>query len=206
MTALQWAWNAALNANPIGALIIAGMVFVGVLKFLYDHCTELRIAWDNWWKGMEISYPVITGILEGIFKLLLAPYNLVCKLVDKFSELAGLKSADVPVSNAEGMRALRENAAGGIYSRGAFLTTFAEDSGESAIPHTPTARNIGLLARTNEIMGSPLGGNSYSIPISITVNGSADGGAASSIAAEVEAAVRRALANIENQKARVSYA
>ena len=104
------------------------------------------------------------------------------------------------------MRALRENAAGGIYSRGAFLTTFAEDSGESAIPHTPTARNIGLLARTNEIMGSPLGGNSYSIPISITVNGSADAGAASSIAAEVEAAVRRALANIENQKARVSYA
>ncbi len=98
------------------------------------------------------------------------------------------------------------NAAGGIYSRGAFLTTFAEDSGESAIPHTPTARNIGLLARTNEIMGSPLGGNSYSIPISITVNGSADAGAASSIAAEVEAAVRRALANIENQKARVSYA
>ena len=205
-TIAQWAWNAALTANPIGVAIVAGMAFVGVLKFLYDHCTELRIAWDNWWKGMEISYPVITSILNGIFKLLLAPYNLVCKLVDKFQELAGMKSADVPASTAEGMRAIRENAAGGIYSRGAFLTTFAEDSGESAIPHTPTARNIGLLARTNEIMGSPLGGDSYSIPISITVNGSADAGAASSIAAEVEAAVRRALANIENQKARVSYA
>ncbi len=206
LSAAQWLLNTAFLGCPI-VWIIGGLIaLVGVLKYIYDHCTELRIAWDNWWKGMQISYPVITGILEGIFKLLLAPYNLVCKLVDKFSELAGLKSADVPVSNAEGMRALRENAAGGIYSRGAFLTTFAEDSGESAIPHTPTARNIGLLARTNEIMGSPLGGNSYSIPISITVNGSADAGAASSIAAEVEAAVRRALANIENQKARVSYA
>lgn len=202
----QWAWNAALNANPIGVAIIAGMAFVGVLKYLYDHCTELRVAWDNWWTGMQTSYPVITGILEGIFKFLLMPYNLVCKLVDKFTELTGLKAPDVPVSNSDGMRAIRENAAGGIYSRGAFLTTFAEESGESAIPHTPTARNIGLLARTNEIMGSPLGGNSYSIPISITVNGPADTGTAQNIGSQVEAAVRRALDNIANQKARVSYA
>lgn len=104
------------------------------------------------------------------------------------------------------MPGFRKNAEGGIYGRGAFLTTFAEESGESAIPHTPTARNIGLLARTNEIMGSPLGGNSYSIPISITVNGPADTATAQNIGAQVEAAVRRALDNIANQKARVSYA
>lgn len=48
------------------------------------------------------------------------------------------------------------NASGGIYGKGAFLTTFAEESGESAIPHTPTKRNIGLLAKTNQIMGNPL--------------------------------------------------
>lgn len=205
-TIAQWAWNAALTANPIGAAIVAGMAFVGVLKFLYDNCTDLKIAWDNWWNGMKNSYPVITSILEGIVKWLLTPYRLIFAIVDKVKELAGFGGGDAPVSTAEGMQAIRENAAGGIYGRGAFLTTFAEDSGESAIPHTPTARNIGLLAKTNEIMGSPLGGNSYSIPINITVNGSADSGAASNIAAEVEAAVRRAIANIENQKARVSYA
>lgn len=219
-TIAQWAWNAALSANPIGAAIVAGVAFVGVLKYLYDHCTELRSAWDNWWQGMKTSYPTITGILEGIFKVLLAPYNLVCQLVDKFSELAGLKSADASPTNAgasptnagasttniEGLKAFRTNADGGIYGRGAFLTTFAENSGESAIPHTPTARNIGLLARTNEIMGGPLGGDSYSIPISITVNGSADTAAAQNIGAQVEAAVRRALDNIANRKARVSYA
>lgn len=205
-TVAQWAWNAALNANPIGLAIVAGMAFAGVLKYLYDHCTELRIAWDNWWTGMQASYPTITSILEGIFKFLLAPYNLICKIVDKFSELAGLKSSENPTTNIGELKAFRSNASGGIYSRGAFLTTFAEDSGESAIPHTPTARNIGLLARTNEIMGSPLGGNSYSIPISITVNGSADTATAQNIGAQVEAAVRRALDNIANQKARVSYA
>ena len=50
-----------------------------------------------------------------------------------------------------------QNATGGIYGKGAFLTTFAEESGESAIPHTPNAKNIGLLAKTNQIMGNPLG-------------------------------------------------
>lgn len=205
-TAAQWAWNAALSANPIGAAIIAGMAFAGVLKYLYDHCTELRSAWDNWWQGMKTSYPTITAILEGIFSLLLAPYNLVCKLVDKFSELTGLKLPDTSTTDVSQMPGFRKNAEGGIYGRGAFLTTFAEESGESAIPHTPTARNIGLLARTNEIMGSPLGGNSYSIPISITVNGPADTATAQNIGSQVEAAVRRALDNIANQKARVSYA
>ena len=51
---------------------------------------------------------------------------------------------------------IAHNAAGGIYPRGQFLTYFAEESGESAIPHTPTPRNIALLAQTNEIMGNPL--------------------------------------------------
>ena len=52
---------------------------------------------------------------------------------------------------------IAQNATGGIYSKGAFITTFAENSGESAIPHTPNARNIGLLSKTNQIMGNPLG-------------------------------------------------
>ena len=51
---------------------------------------------------------------------------------------------------------LASNASGGIYGKGAFLTTFAEESGESAIPHEPTKRNVGLLAKTNQIMGNPL--------------------------------------------------
>lgn len=59
--------------------------------------------------------------------------------------------------NAGRRQGVAHNAKGGIYSKGAFLTTFAENEGESAIPHTPNARNIGLLAETNRIMGNPLG-------------------------------------------------
>lgn len=70
-------------------------------------------------------------------------------------------------------RHVEANAAGGIYGKGAFLTTFAEGGGESAIPHEPTARNIGLLAKTNEIMGNPLGGVTATYSPSITINGNA---------------------------------
>lgn len=98
------------------------------------------------------------------------------------------------------------NAAGGIYSKGAFLTTFAENSGESAIPHTPTSRNIGLLARTNEIMGNPLGGgiNATFSPV-INISGGADIGQVNDLMEskmhEFEAMLRR----VAEQQRRVSY-
>ncbi len=166
-------------SGPIGWLITAASGIITNWEAVKSFFENL---WDGAMKSLDAFVAYVSDKLGSISTFLNTPI---------------FGSVGTPVEN---------NAAGGIYGRGAFLTTFAEDSGESAIPHTPTARNIGLLARTNEIMGSPLGGNSYSIPISITVNGAADSGTASNIASEVEAAVQRALANIENQRARVSYA
>ena len=45
------------------------------------------------------------------------------------------------------------NAAGGIYPRGEFLTTFAEDSAEAAIPLDKSARAINLWTRAGQILG-----------------------------------------------------
>lgn len=45
------------------------------------------------------------------------------------------------------------NATGGIYKKGAFLTTFAEDSPEAAIPIDGSARAENLWRRTGEMMG-----------------------------------------------------
>lgn len=110
-----------------------------------------------------------------------------------------------------GNAAVSHNAEGGIYGKGAFLTTFAEESGESAIPHTPTMRNIGLLAKTNEIMGNPLGaGNSISISYapSINVGGSADQSAIASIRQTLEEErqrLERMLRDLQNQQRRLSY-
>lgn len=200
----------AFITGPIGWIIYAA---AGVISHWDEVKAWFTLLWNDPGAALKVfvdmvknkfadMYQYIAEKWEKLKYILSNPITAAVNFVEHGNVYGSMTHQSTGMSADE----IRGLAAGGIYSRGAFLTTFAEDSGESAIPHTPTARNIGLLARTNEIMGSPLGGDSYSIPISITVNGSADAGAASSIAAEVEAAVRRALANIENQKARVSYA
>lgn len=115
---------------------------------------------------------------------------------------AGMVTAESEVQVAH-------NASGGIYGKGAFLTTFAEDSGESAIPHTPNARNIGLLAETNRIMGNPLGGganiNATFAP-NITIQGGGDEGKIREVLELEMAKFKKMLQDLQNQQRRVSYA
>ena len=101
------------------------------------------------------------------------------------------------------------NASGGIYGKGAFLTTFAEDSGESAIPHTPNARNIGLLAETNRIMGNPLGGGANitaTFAPNITIQGGGDEGKIREVLELEMAKFKKMQQDLQNQQRRVSYA
>ncbi len=105
---------------------------------------------------------------------------------------------------------LAKNAYGGIYNRGAFLTSFAERDGESAIPHTPNRRNIGLLAATNAIMGNPLGGSNITATFApqITFHG---GG--SDTSAQIDSLMNQKMREFEEmlkrvaaQQRRLSYA
>ncbi|WP_293726874.1 phage tail tape measure protein [uncultured Phascolarctobacterium sp.] len=99
------------------------------------------------------------------------------------------------------------NASGGIYGRGAFITSFAETDSESAIPHTPNRRNIGLLAKTNEIMGNPLGGGNVNATFApqITVQGNADTAEISMLLAQKMREFKAMLAEVQNQNRRLSY-
>lgn len=125
-----------------------------------------------------------------------------------------------------GLEPVRQNAYGGIYPKGAFLTSFAENSGESAIPHTPTVRNVGLLARTNEIMGNPLNVDSIDLqsfvnkdrnevsryeinaPFAPTINiqGSADENKIRKVLEDEMAKFKRVLEDLQRNQRRVSYA
>ena len=87
------------------------------------------------------------------------------------------------------------------------MTTFAEDSGESAIPHTPNVRNIGLLAETNRIMGNPLGGNvTVTFAPNITIQGGGDEGKIREVLELEMAKFKKMLQDMQNQQRRVSYA
>lgn len=200
------------------ALFVSGPIgwVIGAASWVINNWEAVKTffstLWDSPLKALDDFVSSVREKLGGIGEWVAGVIN---------SPIFG--SAEVASSGT-----VAQNAAGGIYEKGAFLTTFAEESGESAIPHTPNARNIGLLARTNEIMGNPLGrsfaasfmenaasqqsagqslgANNYTISIPITINGGAAAQkTAVDIGAQVEAAIRRALAEIEGQKARVSY-
>lgn len=102
------------------------------------------------------------------------------------------------------------NASGGIYGKGAFLTRFAEKSGESAIPHTPNRRNIGLLAKTNAIMGNPLkqGGNTITATFApqVTIQGNGDTGNLNTILEQKMREFEVMLNKLQSNQRRLSYA
>lgn len=121
------------------------------------------------------------------------------------SAAAGYAAAQ---GNDSGGGDVEHNANGGIYTQGAFLTTFAEESGESAIPHTPNRRNISLLARTNEIMGSPLGGSRVSAVFApqITVNGGADEASLSILLTQKMQEFKQMLEQVQHERRRTAFA
>ena len=118
-------------------------------------------------------------------------------------------SVNITASGKEGQK-VAQNAYGGIYGKGAFLTSFAERDGESAIPHTPNKRNVGLLAATNAIMGNPLGGVNINATFNpqITVQGGT-----SDTAAQIDSLMTQKMREFEEmlkrvaaQQRRLSYA
>lgn len=159
---VQWLLNTAFMQSPIGRVVTVLFILGAACKFVYDHVDTVRERWNKMWGEFKTSCPIIAEVFETIASVILAPYNLICSFVDKAKELMGLKTTTVDNAGPS-LRSIKENASGGIYGKGAFLTTFAEKSGESAIPHTPTQRNISLLAETNRIMGSPLGGRDETV-------------------------------------------
>ncbi|MBR6711960.1 MAG: phage tail tape measure protein [Selenomonadaceae bacterium] len=83
------------------------------------------------------------------------------------------------------------NASGGIYSKGAFLTTFAENSGEAAIPLDNSARSKSLWLET----GNALGMFDASPPISLNLTFNIQGDAnPQTIKSEVVPIIQRTFA------------
>ena len=141
--------------GPIGWVI-------GAVTYVISHWDELKsylqYFWDNpsaaIFRFQNYLKEQIQGAIDWVFKKWEELKNFLSNPISVTVAKNMLNSGRYDVDNGE--YEVDKNATGGIYGKGAFLTTFAEESGESAIPHTPTKRNIGLLAKTNQIMGNPL--------------------------------------------------
>lgn len=69
-TAAQWLLNVALDANPIGAVVIAITALVAAVYLAYKHVGAFRNAVQFVWKWIKANWPLLAAILIGPFAIL----------------------------------------------------------------------------------------------------------------------------------------
>lgn len=207
-TAAQWAMNAAMYACPIGLFIAGVTAIIAVGYALYTNWDTIKqwfiTLWDNPALAIQQFVNGIKDKFSDAFSWVQEKWQAISDFISK--PIFGKVNITAQGSNGSDVA---HNASGGIYGKGAFLTTFAESSGESAIPHTPNARNIGLLAETNRIMGNPLGGGgnvTATFAPNITIQGGGDEGKIREVLELEMAKFKKMLQDLQNQQRRVSYA
>lgn len=194
----------AFMAGPIGWLIYAAM---GLIANWDQVKAWFTLLWEDPKAALSQFYDWVMGKLGGLFDWISEKWEWVRSIFSKPIQ------ARVEGSATANGQSIQHNAKGGIYGKGSFLTTFAEESDEAAIPINGTPRAKALWQQTGAMMGLlPGEGNSVisvSAPINITVNGSADASAIQQIKSAVGGAMddlEARLAEIQNRKGRVSYA
>ena len=194
----------AFMMGPIGWLIYAAM---GLIANWDQVKAWFTLLWEDPKAALSQFYDWVMSKLGGLFDWISEKWEWVRSIFSKPIQ------ARVEGSATANGQSIQHNAKGGIYGKGAFLTTFAEESDEAAIPINGTPRAAALWRQTGAMMGLlPGEGNSVisvSAPINITVNGSADASAVQQIKSAVGGAMddlEARLAEIQNRKGRVSYA
>ena len=134
------------TTGPVGWLIAAGIWVVQNWETVKQWFTTL---WEN-------PHQALMEFIDGIRSKFGA---LIDWLGGKWEWLKGLFSSPIKASveaSASGngeSQSIEANATGGIYKQGTFLTTFAEESPEAAIPIDGSARAISLWKQTGAMLG-----------------------------------------------------
>lgn len=194
----------AFMAGPIGWLIYAAM---GLIANWDQVKSWFTLLWEDPKAALGQFYDWVMSKLGGLFDWISEKWEWVRSI---FSKPIQARVEGTATANGQ---TVQHNAKGGIYGKGSFLTTFAEESDEAAIPINGTPRAEALWRQTGAMMGLfPGEGNSavsVSAPINITINGNADASAVQQIKSAVGGAMddlEARLAEIQNRKGRVSYA
>lgn len=204
-TGVQWVLNAAMAANPIGLVIagIAALIAIGYV--LYANWETISAFATTMWEGGKQAIADFGAIIDG-------KISSICDTVtQKWQALKDFLShpIDTLVRYNQSLSSGEEvahNASGGIYGKGAFLTTFAEESPEAAIPLDGSANAVSLWERAGDALGVGGRGNiSVSYNPTITIQGNADKGAVQRALAVSRRELESMLADISMNNRRLSY-
>ncbi len=138
------------TAIGIVTSVINGLI--GVLTGIITFITGVFAGdWSMAWNGIVEVFSSIFGMLSNIAGNILGGIkDTVTGIIKDVKDFA---SGEDGGSGGGGGQEIAANARGGIYRKGAFLTTFAEDSAEAAIPLDGSPRAIGLWRKAGELLG-----------------------------------------------------
>ena len=133
------------TAIGIVASVITGAIgiFTGLIQFITGvFALDWRTAWDGIVQIFSSIFSTIGNIADSVLGGI---RNTINGIVSSIKGLAGFGGG--------GGSEIAANARGGIYRKGAFLTTFAEESPEAAIPLDGSQRAIALWQKAGEMLG-----------------------------------------------------
>lgn len=214
-TGIQWAWNAAMTANPVGVVIMGIAALIAIGYVLYQNWDTISSFAATMWEGGKQAIADFCGTIS----------NKVAEVCDwvqgKWQALKDFLSHPIDAlvnynQSIGSTPAVAANAAGGIYNRGSFLTTFAEDSPEAAIPIDGSRRALGLWQETGRRLGAlnasgiaPQKSGTRSTTINfapqITIQGNADKSTMERAMKDAVSDLRRMLKDIRRDERRLSY-
>lgn len=197
------------------ASIVTGIigVFTGLIEFITGVFTG---DWSAAWNGIKAIFSSVFSAIAGIAN------NVLGGIQRTLSSIGSGIQRVFSFGGGSGF-SIWHNAEGGIYNKGAFLTTFAEESPEAAIPLDGSPRAMSLWQRAGEILGvgkegntvgggSVASGGSYGAPpitINLTVNGDADTdgirGAVERAAKAAQRSFAEQMAAFRHQERRLAY-
>lgn len=104
-TAVQWAWNAALNANPIGLIVLAIAALIAILVLAYNNVDWFREAVDAAWAFIKDAIDVVVTwfqetawpIIKKIVDFIVGYYKFLFRIVK--AVFTGIKTAIEAVVN-----------------------------------------------------------------------------------------------------------
>ncbi|WP_295157123.1 phage tail tape measure protein [Selenomonas sp. AE3005] len=156
-------------AEFIGAFITAAAaVIIACWNSIYNAAVSawnsivstVQSVWSTIQSVVDSGVAAVTEKWERLKSIFSSPIQAVVNFV---------KGGDSDAASKSGVD-VSANAAGGIYNKGAFLTTFAEKSAEAAIPLDGSARALSLWQQAGQMMGAMPSGAAASRSVAMPVS------------------------------------